>query len=121
VFCWVFVVRTTNTPRRNVSAWFIVAFALASVYTIVLGFVTRKKYFAKSAAVLLVDPLKAVGFWRMANIMGFTCAMNMTIFGVVLRILGGSWTVFWIFLLVSLAFFVLWRPRPLGANGALTA
>jgi hypothetical protein len=118
--CFVFVVQTINTPRRNVSALILVAFALATVYSIVVGFVMRNKYFAKSAAALPRDPSKALSLWRVANFTSFSCATSMAVFGVALRFLGSTWVVLGIFFAVSLAFLVLWRPRPLGAKGGST-
>ena len=109
---WFFLVIEMMKPaRRNVSSLVFVAFAVAAVYAITVGFVMRKKLFAQSAKALPADPQKALGRWRAANIIGFSCAINPTILGVVLKFLGASWSVPGIFFAVSLVFLMLWRPR----------
>jgi hypothetical protein len=105
------MIHTMNPPQRIVSALVLVAFAVAAVYAIAVGVVMRKKFFAQSTEVLLADPLKALSRWRTANFIGFSCAMSVTIFGVVLKLFGTGWLVPGIFFAVSLVFFVLWRPR----------
>jgi len=87
---WFFLVIEMMKPaRRNVSSLVFVAFAVAAVYAITAGFVMRKKLFAQSAKALPA----ALGRWRAANIIGFSCAINPTILGVVLKFLGASWSV----------------------------
>jgi hypothetical protein len=63
-------------------------FAVAAVYAIAVGLVMRKKLFAKSAEALRSDPRKAFNQWEAANITGFSCAMNPTIYW---RQLVGAW------------------------------
>jgi hypothetical protein len=110
-FSFFFVIEMMKPTRHNVSSLVFVAFAVAAVYAITVGFVMRKKLFAQSAKALPADPQKALGRWRTANIIGFSCAMNPTILGVALKLLGASWSVPGIFFAVSLVFLVLWRPR----------
>jgi hypothetical protein len=92
-FCFFFVIQMMNPVRRNVSSLVFVALAAAAVYAITVGFVMRKKLFALSAKTLPANPQKALGQWRAANIIGFSCAMNPAILGVVLKFLGASWSV----------------------------
>jgi len=97
-FCFFYMVQMMKPARRDVSLLVFVAFAAAAVYAVTVGFVMRKKLFAQSAKALPADPQKALGRWRAANIIGFSCAMNPTILGVVLKFLGASWSVPGIFL-----------------------
>ena len=110
-FCFFYMVQMMKPARRNVSLLVFVAFAAAAVCAITVGFAMRKKLFAQSAKALPADPRTALGRWRAANTIGFSCAMNPTILGVVLKFLGASWSVPGIFFGVSLVFLVLWRPR----------
>lgn len=105
------MIQAMNPLQRNVSSLVFVAFATAAVWAIATGFVMRKKLFAQSAEALPVDPQKALNRWRAANIIGFTCAMNPTIFGVALKFIGASWLVPSILFAVGLGLLVLWRPR----------
>jgi hypothetical protein len=95
----------------SVSPLVLVAFAAAPVWLIAMGFVMRKKFFAQSAEALCADPQKALNRWRAANLIGFTFAMNPTVFGVALKFFGTSWLVSGIFFAVGLGLLVLWRPR----------
>jgi hypothetical protein len=92
-FWFFFVIEMMKPARRNVSSLVFVAFAVAAVYAITVGFVMRKKLFAQSARALPADRQKALGRWRAAHIIGFSCAINPTILGVVLKFLGASWSV----------------------------
>ncbi len=107
-----------NPPDRSVSPWVLVASVVAAAYAVGTGFVMRKKFFRQSTAALPSDLHKALNLWRVAHILGFTCAMNLTIFGVILRFLGSSWLVPGIFFGLSLMFLVLWRPRQLAVSTA---
>ena len=115
-FCFLFLVHTMNPPHRNVSSSVLIAFVVAAVYAVVVGFVMRTKLFRKSAEALHGDLRKALGLWRAAHILGFTCAMNVCIFGFVLKFLGSSWLVLGIFFGLSLGFLLLWRPRQLDVS-----
>jgi putative Mn2+ efflux pump MntP len=110
-FCFFFVIQMMKPARRNVSSLVFVVFAAAAVYAITVGLVMRKKLFAQSAEALSSDPRKAFNQWRAANVIGFTCAMNPTIFGVALKFVGASWLMPGILFAVGLGFLVLWRPR----------
>ena len=115
-FCFLFFVYKANFLRRTISAIALVAFCLAAVYAIVIGFVMREKFFKQSTEALSGNPPKALHLWKAANVIGWCCAMNLTVFGVVLKFLGGSWLVLGIFFVMSLGFLLLWRPRPLLVN-----
>jgi len=110
-FCFFFVIQMMKPARRNFSSLVFVAFAAAAVCAFTVGFVMRKKLFAQSAKALPANPQRALGQWRAANLIGFSCAMNPTILGVALKFLGASWSVPGIFFAVSLVFLILWRPR----------
>ena len=110
-FYFFFMIQMMKPARRHVSSLLFIAFAAGAVYAIRVGFVMRKKLFAHSAKAFPADPKKALGRWRAANIIGFSCAMNPTILGVALKFLGASWSVPGIFFAVSLVFLILWRPR----------
>jgi hypothetical protein len=120
-FCFLFLVHTRSRPHRHVSFWVLVAFVVAAVYAVVVGFVLRSKLFTRSTDALPADLRKALALWRAAHIMGFTCAMNVCILGFVLKLLGSSWLVPGIFFGLSLGFLLLWRPRQFAVRGAQPA
>jgi len=110
-FCFLFVVHTLNPPQRDVSALVLAVLAVVAVSAIVVGFLMRKKFFTQSTEALPNDPRRAQGLRTSATLIGLSCAMSVTVYGVVLKFLGSSWLVTGIFFAVSLSFLVLWRPR----------
>jgi hypothetical protein len=120
-FCLLFMVHKMNPPNRSVSSWILVAFILATVYAIIAGFTLRKRLFKQSAEALPSNARKAVGLWRGAHFIGFTFAMSIGIWGVVLKFLGSNWYQTGTFFGVSLGFLLLWGPRQLAATNAQPA
>jgi hypothetical protein len=120
-FCFVLVVQTINTTRRNVSTLILVGFALATVYSIVVGFVVRKKYFAKSAAAFPRDPSRAISLWRLANFTGFSCAISMAVFGAALSFLGSTWRVLWDIFRHKLGLSCAVEASPIGREGCFNS
>jgi len=120
-FCFVFMVHTMNRPLHSVSSWVLGGLVFAAVYATIVGFVMRKKFFGHSAQALSVDLPKALKFWKVAHIIGFCCAIDLALFGSVLKFLGSSWLVPGIFFGLSLGFLLLWRPRQLAQSGVQPA
>jgi len=115
-FCLLFMVHKMNLSLRDVSAWVFVALCALSASAIGAGFVLRVRLFKLSIEALPHDPRKASQFWRGANFISFCCAINPTIYGVVLKILGSSWLVPGILFGLGLGFLLLWRPRQLAVS-----
>lgn len=120
-FCFLFMVHTMNPPHRSVSSLIPVAFTLAAVYAVVVGFVMRKKFLRQSTEALPDSPRKALALWRAAHFISFSCAMSIAIFGVALKFLGSSWLVPGIFFGLSLCVLLLWRPSQLAVSTARPA
>jgi len=120
-FCFLFMVYKMNLPVHDVSARAFVALCVLAAAAIVLGFVMRRRFFKLATDTLPHDPLKASQLWRGANFISFCCAINSTIFGAVLKILGSGWLVSGILFGVSLGVLVLWRPRQLVVSGVQPA
>ena len=120
-FCFIFMVHKMNLPLRDVSAGVFVAFCILAASAIFVGFVMRRRFFKLTTEALPHDPRKASQFWRSANFISFSCAINPTIFGVVLKILGSGWLVPGILFGLSLGFLLLWRPHQMAANSAQPA
>lgn len=112
---------TMNPPHRNVSSSVLVAFVVAAVYAVVVGFVMRKKFFRQSTEALPGNLRKALALWSAAHLIGFGCAMSIAIFGVVLKLFGCSWLGAGIFFGLSFGFLLLWRPSQLAVSGAQPA
>jgi hypothetical protein len=115
-FCFLFMAHKMNLPVRDVSQQVFVAFLFLGAFAIVLGFTMRRRLFRLSAEALPHDPRKASQFWRGGNFIGFCCAINPTIYGVVLKILGSGWLVPGILFGLGLGFDLLllwlwWRWR----------
>jgi hypothetical protein len=114
LFGFLFMIYNVNRPQRSVSSWVLVAFVLATVYAITAGYLMRKRLFKQSVETLPSNVRKAVGLWRGAYFLGFSCAISIAIFGVALKFLGSGRYVAGIFFCLSLGFLLLWRPRQSG-------
>jgi len=115
-FCSLFMVHKMNLPLRDVSARVSVVLCILAVSAIAVGFVMRRRFFKLTTEALPHDPRKASQFWRSANFISFCCAMNPTIYGVVLKILGSGWLVPGMLFGLGLGFLLLWRPRQLAVS-----
>jgi len=105
-----------NRPLRSVSSWILGGLVFAAAYIVTMGFVLRKRFFRQSTEALAVDLPKALKFWKVAHIIGFCFAIDLAVFGSVLKFLGSSWLVPGIFFGLSLGFLLLWRPRQLAPS-----
>lgn len=115
------MIHEMHLPQRPVSAWvFVVACGFAA-YSVVVGFVFRKRLFKKSTEATPHDPRMANKHWRTANIFGFCHAFNLTLCGAALKYFGSDWLLPGIFFGLSLGFLLLWRPRELAVSGEQTA
>jgi hypothetical protein len=111
-FCLLFVVHEMNPPHRKVSLWILIALGVvAPAYAIFGGFLMRKQFFRLSTEAISQDPDKASKYWRLANLIGFCCAINLAIYGAALRVFGTGWLVPGVFFGMSFSFLVLWRPQ----------
>jgi hypothetical protein len=120
-FCFLLIVLRMNPALRETSAWAFVALCIWATCGIVVGFVMRRRFFRLSSEALPHDPRKASQFWREGNIISFGCAINATICGVVMRILGSGWLVPGLLFGLGLGFLLLWRPRQLAVSTIQTA
>ena len=91
-------------------------FCILAAFVIVSGFVMRGRLFKLSTEALPHDPHKAIQFWRLSNFMGFCCALNPALYGVVLKVLGSGWLVPGMLFGLSLGFLLVWRPRRLAVS-----
>ena len=118
-FCLLFMFHNMNLPLRVVSAPVFVTLYILVASVIFIGFVMRGRFFKLTTEAPPHDPRKTSQFWRPANFISFCCAMNPTIYGVVLKILGSGWLAPG--MLFGLGFLLLWRPRHLAVSTVHTA
>lgn len=120
-FCLLFMVHKMNLPLRHVSAQVFVALFVLGTSAILVGFAMRSKLFKIATEAQCHDLHKASESWRSANLVGFCCAINPTIYGVVLKMLGTGWLGPGILFGFGLSFLLLWSPRPLAVSGVQPA
>jgi hypothetical protein len=120
-FCFLFMVYKMKLSLRDISARVFVGACILTVCAILVGFVMRRRLFKLASEALPHDPCKASQFWRSANFISFCCAINPTIYGVVLKILGSGWLVPGLLFGLGLGFLLLWRPRQLAVSTIQTA
>jgi hypothetical protein len=112
-FCYGFILRLLNIPTRHVSPWVPLGLAAAAVYSVVVGFVMRRKFLGFPAEGVAVDSSRVLNRWRVGNFTGFACATTIALLGFALKILGSTWLLPGIFFGVGLGLLLLWRPRRL--------
>lgn len=112
-FCYLFILRSLNTQTRPVSTWLLVSIAAATVYSGVVGFVMRRKFFVIAAEGVGADSAAVIRRRWLGNITGFSCATTIALLGFALKILGSSWLAPGVLFGAGLALLLLWRPRPL--------
>ena len=94
-----------------------------SFFPLVLGFVCvsevglalffRARLIATSEAILRADPENkdALAKWRTGNLLSFCFAETITLFGLMLRLLGFGWNVAGVFFAGGSILLLLWAPR----------
>src|SRR5579859_740150 len=115
-FCFLFIVYKMKLFPRHISVWVFVAVCILAVCAILVGFVMRRRFFKLTTEALPHDPRKASQFWRSANFISFCCAINPTLCGVVLKILGSGWLAPGLLFGLGLGFLLLWRPRQMAMS-----
>lgn len=120
-FCFLFILQKINLHRHGVSAGVFVAVCILAALAILVGFAMRERFFRLSSEALPDNPRNASDFWRSANFISFSCAINPAILGAVLKILGSGWLVPGILFGLSLGFLLLWRPRQLAMSSVRPA
>jgi hypothetical protein len=112
-FLLLLVFEFISPVKSSLPAYFPAALGLVCITDITIGFVQRTRYISAATEILRAEPQSQVGLakWRMANILSFTFAQTVTLFGFLLKFLGWSWNIAGIFFGVGLALLLLWTPR----------
>jgi hypothetical protein len=90
-----------------------IVLGLVCVSDIAIASVLRTRYISTSAEILRAEPENqaALAKWRMGNVISFTFAQTVTLFGFLLRFLGAQWKVAGVFFAAGLLLLLLWTPR----------
>ena len=113
-FLFLFLLRYLNPPEKPVAAFLLLALGVVCVSNIGLALFFRSRYLTSSAETLRAHPddATALARWRVGNVLSFTFAETVTLFGVLLEFLGAGWRVSGIFFAVGLLLLVAWTPTP---------
>ena len=111
--CYLYILHFLNPFPRRISLWVQLSFIAFVAYSVVGGFVVRRKYLALASATAAIDSPGALRRWQVGNFIGFGVATTLALVGFALRILGSTWPVPAALFGAALAFLLLWRPRPL--------
>ena len=112
-FLFLLVIHLANPPERQVSKAIATALAVAALAEIVVGFTVRKRLLDPAVQTLAKDPgdVSALGKWYQGNLLGFCFAESVTLFGLVLKLLGAGWNTAGPFFAVGILLLLLWQPR----------
>jgi F0F1-type ATP synthase membrane subunit c/vacuolar-type H+-ATPase subunit K len=99
---------TTNTPE-----FFPLALGFVCVSEVGLALFFRARLVAASEAVLRSDSENkdALSKWRTGNLLSFCFAETITLFGLMLKLLGFGWKIAGVFFASGLILLLLWTPR----------
>jgi uncharacterized membrane protein len=108
-------------PASQVTTQFVEILWFMAALMVVIAFGFRRKLLPSATKALQGDSsdITALGRWRMANLLSMIFAVTISLFGIVLRVMGGSRLVVWPLFVVSVLLMLLWRPRlEEGTSGA---
>ena len=82
-----------------------------SVVTVLIAFAFRRRLLPSAVEALQRGDANGVRRWRTANILSMVLAETIGMFGLVLRIMGGSRRVAWPFFIGAIILLLVWTPR----------
>jgi hypothetical protein len=100
---------------------FVASLSIMAALEVAIAFFFRQRMLPSALETMRSNPedATALGRWRAANILSMVFAPSVSLLGFVLRFLGGSRPVAWLFFLASIILMWLWRPRlEEGVSGA---
>lgn len=101
-------------PRGvELEAPFLKGVAVAAACTVLLAYFIRRKKLSPALEKLRVNPddSEALKSWRFTILISLILAETVALFGLLIRITGGSRGASWPFFLVALILMVIWGPR----------
>ena len=99
-----------ETGILPIRAWSLIIVALGTVISTVI---LRKRFLHLANEELRLDPhdVRALSQWRKITMMSMVLAMSIGLYGFILRMMGNSQFVEWLFFFSSVGLLFLWRPR----------
>jgi len=113
-FLFILLLKFVQAPfGTNVPEFFPLALGFVCVSEVGLALFFRTRLIAASEAVLRSDPdnKAALAKWRTGNLLSFCFAETITLFGLMLKLLGFGWKVAGVFFAGGLILLLLWAPR----------
>ena len=112
-FLYILVLLELRPLERPVTPILIYAVAFECFAVIGVGFFLRARKVTVPAERLRTSPedTAALSAWRSGQIISFTLAESVTLFGFVLKLLGSTWSVAGIFFAVGIFLLLLWTPK----------
>jgi len=116
-FMYLGVLIYLKLPESQVPTAFPLALGFVAISTISVGQTLRQRLVIATAATLVSDPENKTILrrWRAGNIVSFTFAESIMLFGVVLKFLGERWNIVAIFFAAGLLMLLLWSPKRIEA------
>jgi hypothetical protein len=108
---YAYVAELSSAPAAVVQPVMIGTFSILAVLIVVIAFAFRRRLLPSAIESLQRGDANGVGRWRTANIFSMVLAESVALFGLVLRIMGGSRRVAWPFFIVAIILLLVWTPR----------
>jgi len=112
-FLYIFVLIQIRPSEKPLDSIVIGAIAIVCLIVIGVALFLRSRMISESATKLSTNPedTEALRTWRSGQIISFTFAETVVLFGFVLKVLGARWNVAGSFFVVGILLLVAWRPK----------
>jgi hypothetical protein len=108
---YAYVAELSSRSTSAVQPVIVVSCSIIAVLTLLVAFVLRRRLLPSAIEALQRGDANGVGRWRSANILSMVLAESIGMFGLVLRIMGGSRQVAWPFFIGAIILLLAWTPR----------
>jgi hypothetical protein len=108
---YAYVAELSSDPTAAVQPVMVGSFSILAVFTVLIAFAFRGRLLPSAVEALQRGDANGVGRWRTANILSMVLAETIGMFGLVLRIMGGSRRVAWPFFIGAIILLLVWTPR----------
>ncbi len=113
ILLFIFVIFQANPQEQPLEKVIPLAVAAVNVATIFAGVILRSRILTPSVGILRSNPgnTQALGRWRLGQLLSFTLAESIALFGLALKFVGADWKTVGPFFAASILLLLFWIPK----------